>query len=964
MSQNYYKLYIDSVFDLASTIVIKSELSAEYINNLLKLRYGEASVDPNDKTTWKYYLNICGFNHPTDTPITITSLDNGTQIIFDSDNLEDHPFTKESYQYGTRFYRELITAYPDRELLIIGSLYPANMEKAIEASDGSVLSYPVQLIEENELSLISNIEKWIHKFKVRWDNKQFNLSDSLYGAANHAVMYLNLIPLILNLRLQACKTNEVHSFHVRQYLASHGMLDVYLNHLSLKQALFLYRNINYIERNNGKKEIFDWLIDRILTESGIPIAEYSMRHNVTNLQNDLLPKLAFRKKDLNNVYSGLNTEFLRLDLDTILNKEEPVAVSNDEFIYFEKDKIQKRLQYSLSSVVGTKMLESSMVDYSSSDSYPLVDIQLNHWLFYSLNRIYTANIVFTEPRTGTELTLSALDAYIYWFYIYCKSVGVNFPRKTIVDQAPLPNLSFSRAVTMQRLTRDDFSLIAQLEVIDPAFISEVLGTHIGVVTISSVNRFREVCESISSNATYQSSLVAMQEHFYKRGVLQKCVNRLYIDGTYSLRNILISTGSNAEDYQSWLYEKNIVEYDYSPEECELIYSDLFSKATGGTLYTTKAKSDLQVSMLKLMSQLSSYSIQFLSEINKSNIKNLNWASIRLGDIFSSESSKLDVVTTPVRPKVLEVTEETTVLADVSSSNIRATTSTITSDLQTISIKIKPLIGSDLGTLHTHQMRIGTISINPCFFNDPNFVGGIKTFESYETFNTLTQSEQLSVRDVYFDTFANDPTAGKIKLSGVILRDIIGDFNYTKIKNKILKAFTYKYIPKSIGSGVRSMLTVELDALYSNLGTQELPGFKLMNKEAIASLFNYFGKTTILNSFLNSGGELLLDINAMHEMLGFGTSLNIFTGLTPVISLDGFSYAQESTDVNFTLTADKYSLNFVRPFFGSSVALHPTEPGQIVNAFKLVSSSSVIGGFSYAGYNLTGFSYNGTQVEFN
>ena len=67
-------------------------------------------------------------------------------------------------------------------------------------------------------------------------------------------------------------------------------------------------------------------------------------------------------------------------------------------------------------------------------------------------------------------------------------------------------------------------------------------------------------------------------------------------------------------------EKGLSNYDYSPEECEIIYNDIFTKATGGTLYTTKALSDLQKSMIRLMKQLSSYSIQFVTEINKTNIK--------------------------------------------------------------------------------------------------------------------------------------------------------------------------------------------------------------------------------------------------------------------------------------------------------------------------------------------------------
>ena len=70
MRTNYYQLYVDSVMELAETIVIKSEYSALQLNVYCTRLYGEGSFDSNNPQTWKYYLNISGEYHPNDTVIT------------------------------------------------------------------------------------------------------------------------------------------------------------------------------------------------------------------------------------------------------------------------------------------------------------------------------------------------------------------------------------------------------------------------------------------------------------------------------------------------------------------------------------------------------------------------------------------------------------------------------------------------------------------------------------------------------------------------------------------------------------------------------------------------------------------------------------------------------------------------------------------------------------------------------
>ena len=298
MSLNYYKLYVNQVLDLSKTMVIKVEAVADSINERLKATYGNV-FDVDDKRTWKYYLNLSGQYHSTDKKIYVTSLDTLQTIEFSRDTLAIHRATAKAYEYGTRYYRELLSQYPEYEQFILGALYPVNIEQTINAEDFTVVGYPTNLIEDNEVSLVDNINKWLYGFKERWYNRQFNLTDTNYISAFLAVMFLQLPPLIISLRLRSCKTPEAHSFHVREYLESHGMLDVYLSNMTRKQALFFYRNINYIERNSGKRETFEWLIEKVMTDRNLPISEFNMHHDIASMPEANTPKAMFRKRLLN-----------------------------------------------------------------------------------------------------------------------------------------------------------------------------------------------------------------------------------------------------------------------------------------------------------------------------------------------------------------------------------------------------------------------------------------------------------------------------------------------------------------------------------------------------------------------------------------------------------------------------------------------------------------------------------------
>ena len=211
-NDNLYDIYVEKVKQLAATIVVKSVDTALANNNYIKAFYGASSVDDEDPTTWKYYMNLAGQYHFTDTPMRIVSMDTLETIDFTVANLQIHRATARAYQYGTRQYQELLTQYPRQEALIRGILYPIDIATAVSAPDGKILGgYPAGLVEVNEYSLIQKLQKWIDDYRMRWYNRAYTVTDNLYLVSNLMMMYMYMVPAIMTFRLEACKTSDFNA---------------------------------------------------------------------------------------------------------------------------------------------------------------------------------------------------------------------------------------------------------------------------------------------------------------------------------------------------------------------------------------------------------------------------------------------------------------------------------------------------------------------------------------------------------------------------------------------------------------------------------------------------------------------------------------------------------------------------------------------------------------------------------
>lgn len=611
MSNAYYRLYEDSILAMAKTIVIKSEASANAINTGLSEK--RFDVDEDDPTTWKYYLNLAGRYHPYDTPMTVMSLETRKEISFDVQTLSIHRDTLRAYAFGTRYYNELVNRFPDQEDLILGILNPVDLSAAIAAPDGKILWIDKSLIEENETNLIDQIQEKIYARRTRWDVAEYVNVDDLYPAGQLLLQALELPIDIANARLANCRTEQVHSFHIREYLASHGRLDRYMTHMNKEQMLFFYRNILYIQRNAGKQETFDWLVDKVMTLRRLPVAEFNLHHNVSDQPEQLYPTIEVKRRDLTRMASGNPVD--TWTVQGIVEREAGVAPGNYNETDREVRRVTDLMKNHSKNQLKTKILESSVVDRSNDYAVTFSDVLLNHWLYFAQEGLYKTMIAFDNPLTGDQLWFNAKDAFILFIYALNRSLGQELPY--------VPNLDAVMVRKRNLPTHADLRKITEKDRVSDKLIDAMLRDQPVISEVISVDAFYNKCVEIHAAWREHNWLYTTQEHYVTRGQAEAAANHLYMNKECNLADKM--------SYDQWLKEHQLDVTNFSQAEFELLYTNLLALTTGTSLKVTVSLDELQQAMIRLLSQLSSYTIQFLRELRGTNMLSLNWSAIRLGD---------------------------------------------------------------------------------------------------------------------------------------------------------------------------------------------------------------------------------------------------------------------------------------------------------------------------------------------
>jgi hypothetical protein len=605
---NLYQIYHESVTKLAATLVVKDEATCQVINGRVSALGKEVLDDAPE--TWKYYLNLNGQYHPTDTLMKVTSMDTHEEIDFTRENMDIHRATWREYQYGSRYYTELITKYPTQDMLIHGILSPVDMATAIAAPDHSILYFDSSLVEGRETNLIPKLQDWITAQFTRWAQDDYRINNSLFTAARLGILFMAMPGAIKSLRTQNCHTPQVHSYHIRRYLASFGPLDQYYTQMNEFQRLYFYRNIRYIMRNNGKDEIFRELVGNVMTERNFPVAEYTLQQNDGNVTTDFDPQIQYMRTSINGIPSALG-----LDLKNtrqMLDLQRKLARSNVGEEEYAEQYIPAAAVRSLSAQVDTKVLESNVLDMKESEPYTLADVLLNQWIYFADLGIYKTVLTLQLPNGGESFKLSMKEAFLVYQYLYMLRLGV--------DMVEIPQIRAKRVRRMPLPEFDELRSMTTRANVSDKFIRAALKDNVDITSYVSVDAFLKVCQDIQKRMLLHRDLYVFREDLWTYAEMQLMTNRFYADMPVDM--------DHGQNYPTWLRDRGLSFEGYSPAELDEIMLSVINQATGLQLRTSLTLQDIQKAMLNIMSQLSSYSVQYIQQINEDAVVMLDWGHIR------------------------------------------------------------------------------------------------------------------------------------------------------------------------------------------------------------------------------------------------------------------------------------------------------------------------------------------------
>lgn len=608
-----YDQYVTDCKLLARSLSIYYSVSAELLNVYVSSVAGPNGLNSNRPETWKYHLNLCGEYHPLDSQIKVKSLDTMEEIVFNKANLSIHRATKEHYRLGSKAHEELLSAYPGRTLLINGVICPANMEDVLKAKDGEIVAYDTRLVEEHERSLIPKLNEWFKSQHIARYNRQYALVHDFAHAVHAASLQLSAIKQITNLRLEACRTSEAHSYHIWAHLASNGKLHRFMPYMTRFQQLWLYRNIEYIHNHCGLQDTFEWLTENLLTVRGIPLAAYQMNHLLEKQPDQLKPDIGYIRLPRNNIRQA-STELPRT-LDTMMRLEDPVAKGNPIVRAWAIDPTFDALQNTRNASMNTKVLESAMVDTSDSFPYRLVDVLLNEWAYLSSVGYYTAYVLVDHPIAGEKFYLPAKEAFALLWYVFCKSRG-----KTLeyVEDVYVARVAMTPKMTRERIKARVAGTVVNDYDLDRIDILPDITPQISVLG------FYELCQELWKQENLQFLKVAEYNNATRRAHVEYGVRQYFFDGFAKLEE-------KKTTYAEWFSKLNIrLTEPEDPKDWEQFYQTLFIAGSGLNDDETTSMKNIQRAMIAMMRQLSSYTIQFIDEFTGEDTIPLNLLFPRYG----------------------------------------------------------------------------------------------------------------------------------------------------------------------------------------------------------------------------------------------------------------------------------------------------------------------------------------------
>lgn len=665
MSNTIVELYRQRLFNLSKTLLFKQLESARAMNAML-IENGYA-VDEYRPETWKYYLNISGEYHQFDKDrlrsvggymtITVAGPNGPVETAFTKDLIQGDSVdsgTANEYAFGSRRYQELVARYPEMELLILGILNPVDIHTAIEAPNYQILfcgGYFAQklenpdnealyvfqlgdrytsdtaLIEEQESNLIPELQKYIDLSFTAYNTKEYEYIDDLYFPIL-VIRTAALLPgYIQTIRRRNIRTRMAHSFHVREYLESNGFLGKYVNDIPFDQALYLYRNLEYLRANRGRDSTFKDIVENMLTPTNIPISGFNLRQDTARMGEEILADCFVEREVINLRQIGAGSD--RRTVRTLLEDEAQVARSNEITLDTDEKYISEEFVMGSRGLLTTKVLESTVIDYSNATPFTLIDTMLNMWLYTASHGLYTGTVYIPHPFTGDRIQLTPLNAYILLLYCLYKGHNGKLPSKIPALKAfRIPISPYATPPTKEHFK---YPTLADLrKMVHSHTPDKALNTLFNPRTIkyqhSSVFGFKNECVRIFDEMTTRYFSTCSIQDYISRGDMEYVMQQFYWN---SVPCKLTPTDMSFEE---WINLQGIDLSMLSNNDLATLATTIAEAATGADTNSAEKLRRLQDAMINILKYHSSYTVQFLKNVTLNSPAVSNAKVIRMGNL--------------------------------------------------------------------------------------------------------------------------------------------------------------------------------------------------------------------------------------------------------------------------------------------------------------------------------------------
>lgn len=595
MNNIEFDAYLVNVFKLSRSMIIKLETVALRENVVLLNAGVEVS---SDKTTWRYYQNMNGDYHVSDKPMFVKSVDTDEQIEFTKANLLIHIGTAKEYRTGGDLLQRLNTTYPDQTELIKGILDPIPYSESITAPDYKILKYNRDLVLWNEDQLIPQLQEWIYQDPSKLFKNDYQVTEDLMTSVSVIKLYGDLIKAILTIRFEAIGTRYAHDFYIWAHINSYGSFSQYKKSLNNKQIMWLYRNIAWVKNNPGQQYTFDKLVKNLLTEANVPIAKYDMVENTETQLEDLTPTPLYRK-----LYLNLHEDYGRaatfIDTAALVQKQHNLAKDNlDQAETNLKDALLDG-KYSLHSELPTKVLESSMSDYTNRHINTLMSTVYHEWIYLTGKGVYDGKIMAIDPKTGKSVRLGVGDAYHIWLYL----LGMS-DNQILVDIEPA---YYQNVMRLDPPSVDEMIAIGGKAFVTPADARGMLDHWVGIGKFIASDQLMEYAFQVYTSQWNITKIFSINYDLNVRARLKNTASLMMESG--------FTTLTQHKTYKELIASYELDFSQYTQDEARNFAWDIFKRVTGWDTNAHPSTRSKQSDLIDIMSTLSSYTIQIIKEID-------------------------------------------------------------------------------------------------------------------------------------------------------------------------------------------------------------------------------------------------------------------------------------------------------------------------------------------------------------